>query len=254
MFEISKGTPWYVRVDGNQVRREGIKVIAGAQGTSPGNGFVDLPSPVDFKTDNISVEGGYQTKTQQYALSYHFSKFSNDNQLLNWSNGFFSSATPLRLDTTVLPADNEFWRIGANATWKKLPYESTLAARLTLRQGDERRGRAADDAGWQHGRHAEPAGEQRVVPEHRRQQSPVPRGGGHQDGFVLAHLTAGPPGRYPRLLELVGKAERVESGDVQPDRGERFAVLRHSLHSRAFQLPQEQFRPRGQLRVNPQNK
>jgi len=131
MFEISKGTPWYLRVDGNQVRREGIKVIAGAQGTSPGNGFVDLPSPVDFKTDNISVEGGYQTKTQQYALSYHFSKFSNDNQLLNWSNGFFSSATPLRLDTTVLPADNEFWRIGANATWKKLPYESTLAARLT---------------------------------------------------------------------------------------------------------------------------
>jgi MtrB/PioB family decaheme-associated outer membrane protein len=131
MFEISKGTPWYFRVDGNQVRREGIKVIAGAQGTSPGNGFVDLPSPVDFTTNNISVEGGYQTKEKQYALSYMYSKFSNDNQLLNWSNGFFSSAQPLRLDTTVLPADNEFWRIGANATWKKLPYESTLAARFT---------------------------------------------------------------------------------------------------------------------------
>jgi MtrB/PioB family decaheme-associated outer membrane protein len=131
MFEISKGSPWYLRVDGNQVKRDGIKVIAGAQGTSPGNGFVDLPSPVDFKTDNISVEGGYQTKTQQYALSYSYSKFTNENPLLNWSNGFFSSAQPLRLDTTVLPADNEFWRIGANATWKKLPYESTLAARLT---------------------------------------------------------------------------------------------------------------------------
>jgi len=131
MFEISMQSPWYFRTEANEVRRSGIKVIAGAQGTSPGNGFVDLPSPVDFTTQNASFEGGYQTKQQHFSVGWMRSKFSNDNELLRWSNGFFAPAAPTNYDTTVLPPDNEFWRLSLNAVQKQLPLESTLAGRFT---------------------------------------------------------------------------------------------------------------------------
>lgn len=131
MFEFSFESPWYVRFEGNEVRRKGINVFAGAQGTSPGSGFVDLPAPIDYKTNNYSVEGGYQGKTTHFAVNGMYSKFSNDNDVLSWSNGFFSPLNPLNRDTTVLPADNELMRISANGNIRKLPGDSTLAGRLT---------------------------------------------------------------------------------------------------------------------------
>ena len=39
MFEVSAKTPFYLRFDGNQVNRDGIKPLAGAQGSSPGPGI-----------------------------------------------------------------------------------------------------------------------------------------------------------------------------------------------------------------------
>lgn len=117
MFEVSANSPWYIRFDGNQVKREGIKVIAASQGTSPGNGFVDLPSPMDFKTDNVSVEGGYSSKQGHVAVNLLHSKFSNRNELLQWSNGFFSNG----LDKTVLPPSNDLWKLGVNGNLRHLP-------------------------------------------------------------------------------------------------------------------------------------
>ena len=127
MFEVSAKSPWYLRFDGNQVKREGIKVIAGAQGTSPGNGFIDLPSPVDFTTQNFAVEGGYSSKKGHIAVNVLHSKFSNSNDLLRWSNGFFGNG----LDTTVLPPDSDLTKIGINGNLRQLPLSSTLAGRLT---------------------------------------------------------------------------------------------------------------------------
>ena len=127
MFELSANSPWYIRFDGNQVKRDGIKVIAGSQGTSPGNGFVDLPSPVDFKTNNFSVEGGYSSKLAHIAVSVLHSKFSNDNDFLRWTNGFFGNG----LDTTVLPPDSDYTKIGINGNLRQLPMGSTLAGRIT---------------------------------------------------------------------------------------------------------------------------
>jgi MtrB/PioB family decaheme-associated outer membrane protein len=131
MAELSFDSPWYVRFDGNQVKRKGINVFAGAQGTSPGNGFVDLPAPIDYKTNNASVEAGYQGQASHFAVSGMYSKFSNDNELLRWSNGFFSPANPLNRDTTVLPPENELVRLSANGNIRKLPGDSTLAGRVT---------------------------------------------------------------------------------------------------------------------------
>jgi len=131
MAEWSAFTPWYVRVDANHVDRDGIKVLGGSKGTSPGNGSMDIPAPIDYKTLNYSVEGGYQGPREHFAISWHQSKFKNDNEFVRWSNDFFAPGNPFNRDTSALPADNDFWRIAANANFRGLPYGSTLAGRIT---------------------------------------------------------------------------------------------------------------------------
>lgn len=126
-FELKAFDPWYLRVDGNKVTTSGNKLAASSQGTSPGNGYVDLVVPVDYETRNATVEGGYSTKTMHFALSYLTSKFENANESINWQNGYFGNGT----DTTYLGPDNKYSRFAANGTIRKLPGNSTFAVRYT---------------------------------------------------------------------------------------------------------------------------
>ncbi len=126
-------SPWYVRFDANQVRTNGINIASAAAGTSPGNGFVDLPAPVDYVTNNWTLEGGYATKEGNFSVSALRSTFTNDNQTLRWTNPFFGSTGTggNQLDTTFLPPDNELWKVSANGALRALPWGSTLAGRVT---------------------------------------------------------------------------------------------------------------------------
>ena len=130
-FEWQGLAPWYFRVDGNQVKFEGSKIGSGALGTSPGNGFMDLVIPVQYKTSNVAVEGGYNTGAMNLSLNYLYSKFDNDFTTLSWNNPFFGN----NVDSTFLPPDNHFERITADATFRGLPLQSTLAARYTWSEG-----------------------------------------------------------------------------------------------------------------------
>jgi len=126
MFELQKTSPWYTRAEYNEVTRKGVNVIAGANGTSPGNGFMDLPAPIDFTTRNYFAEGGYSGGRSHFAANVLYSTFDNGNDALRWQNGFFNG-----MDTTVLPPDNQMLRLAANGNVRRLPGDSTLAARLT---------------------------------------------------------------------------------------------------------------------------
>jgi hypothetical protein len=126
-FEWQRAAPWYARVDANQVTWSGNKTGASSQGTSPGNGFVDLAFPVEYKTRNASAEAGYSTQAMHLSLSYLVSKFENDNESFTWTNGYFGNGT----DRTYLAADNRYQRLAGNATFRFLPLGTTLAARFT---------------------------------------------------------------------------------------------------------------------------
>ena len=126
-FEWQRAAPWYARVEANQVTWSGSKTGASSQGTSPGNGFVELAFPVEYKTRNAMVEAGYNTQSMHFDLSYSVSKFENDNESLTWTNGYFGNGT----DRTYLPADNRYERLAGNATFRFLPMGTTLAARFT---------------------------------------------------------------------------------------------------------------------------
>jgi len=126
-FEVQVLNPWYFRADANQVTTSGSKYGSSSQGLSPGNGFVDLIFPVDYTTRNTVLEVGYNSKTLHGALSWMMSKFENDNESFNWTNGFFDNG----LDTTYQGADNKYTRLAGNLTFRGLPVRSTLALRFT---------------------------------------------------------------------------------------------------------------------------
>jgi len=126
-FEWQGTSPWYFRVDGNRVSSSGTKVGSGALGTSPGNGFADLAFPVSYVTSTVSAEAGYTTRSMQFSAAYMYSRFTNDNPVLQWTNPFFGS----QLDSTYLPLDNNYQRVALNGVLRDLPYGSTLSARYT---------------------------------------------------------------------------------------------------------------------------
>ncbi len=127
MFELSNNSPWYVRADVNEVTSKGVRPVGYAQGSSPGQGGVELPTPVDYKTRNFTLEGGYSSKKGHASVSWMQSKFSEGVSQLNWQNGYFGSGW----DTALLPPSNDMTKIAANGVLKQLPMSSTLAARYT---------------------------------------------------------------------------------------------------------------------------
>lgn len=126
-FEFQRTSPLYFRVDANEVKRDGINVFAGAKGTSPGNGFMDLPAPIDYTTRNLSGEVGYSARRSHVALNVTRSTFDNGNEVLRWRNDFFGNG----MDTTVLPPSNELTKFALNGNLRGLALDSTLAGRYT---------------------------------------------------------------------------------------------------------------------------
>jgi hypothetical protein len=127
VFEWQRAAPWYARVEANQVTWSGSKPGAASQGGSPGNGFVELAFPVEYTTRNATAEAGYNTHAMHLSLSWMASKFENDNESFTWTNGYLGNGT----DRTYLAADNRYQRLAGNATFRQLPWGTTLAARFT---------------------------------------------------------------------------------------------------------------------------
>ena len=126
-FEWNALSPWYVRTDFNQVKKEGNYLFAASNGTSPGNGFVDLAAPIDYKTNNLSFEGGYASRDIVGSLQVLWSKFENDNETFRWTNPFFN----LGQDTTTQAADNDYFKISGNGVIRNLAWNSQVSGRFT---------------------------------------------------------------------------------------------------------------------------
>jgi len=126
--EWQKNSPWYFRVDGNQVSFSGTKMGGAANGSSPGNGFVDLAFPTQYTTNNLGVEGGYQTGKATFAVRWDYSQFDNDNHTLQWTNPNFGGN---QLDTTYLPPNNTFNKFTLSGNYRDLPWRSVISARYT---------------------------------------------------------------------------------------------------------------------------
>ena len=126
-LEFSNNSPWYVRVAVNEVTREGVRPQGYALGTSPGNPLLELPTTVDYKDRNYSVEAGYSTKKGHISVSWLQSSFSQGVDQMTWPNPYFGRG----IDHSLLPPDNDLTKVGVNGVLKQLPMGSTLAGRFT---------------------------------------------------------------------------------------------------------------------------
>jgi len=142
-FELqsSIASPFYFRATANQKETKGIKPI-GSPGTSPGGPNYELPAYVNFLTTDASAEAGYATRSTQYSLNVSWSKFESRDDMITWRNAAIATPaafTPIgplpqtlaNVENTTLAADNNVWKVAANAMWKQLPMGSTLALRGT---------------------------------------------------------------------------------------------------------------------------
>ncbi|MBF0505704.1 MAG: MtrB/PioB family outer membrane beta-barrel protein [Nitrospirae bacterium] len=104
-FDMLK--PFYIDFSATNERRTGILPVAANTGmTSPG-AFIELPAPIAYTTNNFMGEIGYAAKPVIASLSVLYSNFTNDNHVLN-----YESILSTKTDTTTLPPDNDYYRIG----------------------------------------------------------------------------------------------------------------------------------------------
>ena len=68
------------------------------------------------------------------SASYMVQQVRQLNNAVNWNNGFWGNG----IDTTWLPPDNNYQRLALNATWRQLPWNSSLGVPLHVGQDGER--------------------------------------------------------------------------------------------------------------------
>ena len=132
-FELqsSLSSPFYFRATANRKETKGLRPL-GSTGSSPGGPAVELPAVVNYTTTDASGEVGYATKTAQFSVNLSYSRFEDQNDFMIWRNpAITNAASTTTTEQTTLAADNNLWKVGANAMWKRLPMGSTLALRGT---------------------------------------------------------------------------------------------------------------------------
>ena len=122
--------PFYFNVSASREEREGLYPI-GVSLLSPGGPALEqLPMPIDYTTTNIKLEGGYAKKPFFFSLSYFYSQFQNDNNMLFFRN---PSAAPgvTTPDIFTLPPDNHYFKLAFKGAMK-LPMNSKFSTNLAF--------------------------------------------------------------------------------------------------------------------------
>ncbi len=126
--EVNAKSPFFFRVDYNEVETTGVRPSSGQLGTGSGNGLIEFGLPTDYKTKNTTLEAGYKGKTWNVKLGFLDSKFnSNGSDTAQWGNFYMRSA----LDSSLQPPDNELKKWSLNFALRELPLDSTMLVRLT---------------------------------------------------------------------------------------------------------------------------
>ncbi len=112
--------PFFLNISAQTEKKEGIR--PSSYGDLSGSGVViELPEPIDYRTDTFRVEAGYSKKPFFASLSYDYSRFNNDNQSLD-----FYDVTLSGPNSVALPPDNRYYKLAFKGA-VFLPYNSKLS-------------------------------------------------------------------------------------------------------------------------------
>jgi hypothetical protein len=125
--ELNANSPFFIRTDYNEVTVTGTRPSSAQLGTGSGNGLIEFGVPTDYTTKNTTIEAGYSGKTWHVKLGYLESKFGDANEIMQWGNPYLRNG----LDYQLQPPSNKLSKWSLNANVRSLPWDSTIAARLT---------------------------------------------------------------------------------------------------------------------------
>jgi MtrB/PioB family decaheme-associated outer membrane protein len=135
-FKLDMLKPLSFGVSAAREDRRGVMPI-GAAGTSPGGISLELPAPVNYRTDTLKFEAGYFKNPLSLSLRYSYGQFQNDNASLNFIDPATANtaATP---DSFTLPPDNNYYKLDFKGA-VKLPWNSKFNADASYARNESSR-------------------------------------------------------------------------------------------------------------------
>jgi MtrB/PioB family decaheme-associated outer membrane protein len=121
--------PLFMDISVAAEERSGIYPL-GAAGTTPGGITLELPAPIDYRTDSISLLTGYARNPLFISLGYFYSSFTNSNMNLNFRNPANGNTASV-MDTYSLPPDNHYYKLNLKGALK-LPLNSKFNFDLAM--------------------------------------------------------------------------------------------------------------------------
>ncbi len=129
-FKVEMFKPFFFDVSFFREERKGIYPLAGAGGSSPVQGAVELPLPIDSTTDKFQIEAGYIKNPLALSVSYSYSKFSDDNKFLYFRNPISPTISADTPDYFPLPPNNSDYKLELKGALR-LPLNSKFHLRLS---------------------------------------------------------------------------------------------------------------------------
>ena len=126
-FKLDAFKPYFLDVEASSEQRTGIYPL-GAAGTTPGGISIELPAPIDYRTDSVSMSAGYIRNPLRLSFGYFYSSFTNSNLNLNFRNPSTAN-TAAATDTFTMPPDNHYYKVNFTGSLS-FPLNSKLDMKL----------------------------------------------------------------------------------------------------------------------------
>jgi MtrB/PioB family decaheme-associated outer membrane protein len=118
---VSFRSPYYFTVGVERREQEGTRPYSVREN-------IEVPNPISYETDNLTLQGGYRGKNISAAISGFISSFSNDNKFLYWEDPNPSGNNAANIpQNAVLDPDSDYTKLAADFSWRGLPLNSALA-------------------------------------------------------------------------------------------------------------------------------
>ncbi|HOD35475.1 MAG TPA: MtrB/PioB family decaheme-associated outer membrane protein [Syntrophales bacterium] len=130
-FKMDLLNPFFFNVSADRENRTGAYPF-GVAGTTPGGISIELPAPIDYRTDGVTFQAGYSKNPLLMSLGYSYSTFNNDNNRVYFRNPA-NAATAAVTDVLTLPPDNTYQKLDFKGALK-LPLRTKFNADLAVSQ------------------------------------------------------------------------------------------------------------------------
>jgi len=120
-YDLKISSNWDMAIDYRHESKNGVRNTWGVFGHSLGSSrSVEIPAPVDWKTDNFSLMFNYANGRAQFGAGLYGSLFNNDTSSLSWQNAYGKIgnwpqgvAFPDGFGQMALEPDNSYWQFKA---------------------------------------------------------------------------------------------------------------------------------------------